>query len=221
MNDSPDTRPAIEFRNVSYRLNGEGKEGRELLHDLNLEVQRGETLVLLGRSGSGKTTTLKLINHLLTPSEGELLRRRASDSRVGRNPPPPHDRLRHPGSRPVPPLHGGAQYRPGSEDRELARRSNRRTRPRIIATRRTRSRNRLPLSPRTFRRPAPAGRRGPRSGCRSAHPPHGRALRRARSHHPRRTATRISRICRSASAKPSSSSLTTCAKPCYSAPASR
>jgi len=68
----PDTRPAIEFRNVSYRLNGEGKEGRELLHHLNLEVQRGETLVLLGRSGSGKTTTLKLINHLLTPSEGEL-----------------------------------------------------------------------------------------------------------------------------------------------------
>ena len=72
MDDSPDTRPAIEFRNVSYRLNGEGKEGRELLHDLNLEVQRGETLILLGRSGSGKTTTLKLINHLLTPSEGEL-----------------------------------------------------------------------------------------------------------------------------------------------------
>jgi osmoprotectant transport system ATP-binding protein len=73
MDDSPDTRPAIEFRNVSYRLNGEGKEGRELLHDLNLEVQRGETLVLLGRSGSGKTTTLKLINHLLKPSNGELL----------------------------------------------------------------------------------------------------------------------------------------------------
>ena len=69
----PDTRPAIEFRNVSYRLNGEGNQGRELLHNLNLEVQRGETLVLLGRSGSGKTTTLKLINHLLTPSNGELL----------------------------------------------------------------------------------------------------------------------------------------------------
>jgi osmoprotectant transport system ATP-binding protein len=70
MNDSPDLRPAIEFRNVSYRLNG--TDGRELLHNLNLEVQRGETLVLLGRSGSGKTTTLKLINRLLTPSDGEL-----------------------------------------------------------------------------------------------------------------------------------------------------
>jgi osmoprotectant transport system ATP-binding protein len=70
MSDSH-TRPVIEFRKVSYRLQGEA--GRELLHDLNLEVQRGETLVLLGRSGSGKTTTLKLINHLLKPSHGDLL----------------------------------------------------------------------------------------------------------------------------------------------------
>ncbi len=60
--------PAIEFRNVSYRLDG----GHELLRQLNLEVQTGETLVLLGRSGSGKTTTLKLINHLLVPSAGEV-----------------------------------------------------------------------------------------------------------------------------------------------------
>jgi len=58
----------IEFRNVSYRLSN----GSELLHNLNLEVQIGETLVLLGRSGSGKTTTLKLINHLLIPSDGEV-----------------------------------------------------------------------------------------------------------------------------------------------------
>jgi osmoprotectant transport system ATP-binding protein len=40
---------------------------------LNLQIQRGETLVLLGRSGSGKTTTLKLINRLLVPTEGEVL----------------------------------------------------------------------------------------------------------------------------------------------------
>src|SRR5438552_18798763 len=59
---------AIHFRNVSYRL----ENGRELLHDLNLEVRRGETLVLLGRSGSGKTTSLKLINRLVAPSSGEV-----------------------------------------------------------------------------------------------------------------------------------------------------
>src|SRR5271154_1739046 len=66
----PESPPVIEFRNVSYRIDGDAS--RELLHNLTLEVQCGETLVLLGRSGSGKTTTLKLINHLLSPSEGEL-----------------------------------------------------------------------------------------------------------------------------------------------------
>ncbi len=69
MNDSSDHRPAIEFRNVSYRL----ETGDDLLRNLNLEVQHGETLVLLGRSGSGKTTTLKLINRLLLQSGGEIV----------------------------------------------------------------------------------------------------------------------------------------------------
>ena len=58
--------PEIEFRDVAYVL----PNGQPLLSGLNLEVQRGETLVLLGRSGSGKTTTLKLINRLLTPTGG-------------------------------------------------------------------------------------------------------------------------------------------------------
>ena len=68
MNSSPRDGVAIEFRNVSYCLDG----GRELLSQLNLEILRGETLVLLGRSGSGKTTTLKLINRLLAPTAGEV-----------------------------------------------------------------------------------------------------------------------------------------------------
>jgi osmoprotectant transport system ATP-binding protein len=46
---------------------------RTLISDLNLSIRRGETLMLLGRSGSGKTTTLKLINRLLTQSEGKVL----------------------------------------------------------------------------------------------------------------------------------------------------
>ena len=60
---------AIEFVNVTYRVNG----NRTLISDLNLSIRRGETLMLLGRSGSGKTTTLKLINRLLTQSEGKVL----------------------------------------------------------------------------------------------------------------------------------------------------
>jgi osmoprotectant transport system ATP-binding protein len=59
----------IEFRNAGYRL----PNGQPLLEGLNLAVGRGETLVLLGRSGAGKTTALKLINRLLDPSGGEIL----------------------------------------------------------------------------------------------------------------------------------------------------
>jgi len=59
---------AIEFRNVAYSL----PTGQRILSDLNLQVRRGQTLVLLGRSGSGKTTTLKLVNRLLAPSGGEV-----------------------------------------------------------------------------------------------------------------------------------------------------
>lgn len=59
----------IEFRNVSYRPSN----GESVLQDMNLVVERGETLVLLGRSGSGKTTSLKLINRLIQQSRGEVL----------------------------------------------------------------------------------------------------------------------------------------------------
>ena len=60
--------PAIEFGNVSFRLEG----GRALLQGVTFSIQRGETVMLLGRSGSGKTTCLKMINRLLEASEGEV-----------------------------------------------------------------------------------------------------------------------------------------------------
>ncbi|HXV83148.1 MAG TPA: ATP-binding cassette domain-containing protein [Candidatus Binatia bacterium] len=63
-----DAEKSIEFDRVSFRL----PDGRPLLSDLSLKVDHGETLVLLGRSGSGKTTTMKLINRLLDPTEGEV-----------------------------------------------------------------------------------------------------------------------------------------------------
>ena len=60
---------AIEFEDASYLLHS----GRSIIDNLSLSVAPAETVVLLGRSGSGKTTTLKLINRLLEPSEGRVL----------------------------------------------------------------------------------------------------------------------------------------------------
>jgi osmoprotectant transport system ATP-binding protein len=62
--------PLVEFRNVSFRAHAGGPP---ILNNLNLKVFEGETLVLLGQSGCGKTTTLKMVNRLLEPSEGEVL----------------------------------------------------------------------------------------------------------------------------------------------------
>lgn len=57
----------IEFRDVEYE-----SSGREVLRKLNLTIYGGEILVLLGRSGSGKTTALKLVNRLLNICRGEV-----------------------------------------------------------------------------------------------------------------------------------------------------
>ncbi len=60
--------PAIEFRNVRYQLGA-----HIILDNLNLSIAPGETLILFGRSGSGKTSALKLINRLYEPTAGEIL----------------------------------------------------------------------------------------------------------------------------------------------------
>ncbi len=68
----------IELRGVSYRVEaGRGGAGRveaehTLIHNLDLTVERGEMLIVLGRSGSGKTTSLRLMNGLLKPSGGDI-----------------------------------------------------------------------------------------------------------------------------------------------------
>jgi osmoprotectant transport system ATP-binding protein len=60
----------VEFRNVSYSI---PNSPTPILSNLNLAVSRGETLVLLGESGCGKTTTLKLVNRLYMPTAGDVL----------------------------------------------------------------------------------------------------------------------------------------------------
>src|SRR5579872_2330769 len=59
--------PVIEFRNVGYEINGS-----KILDDVSISVGEGETLVMLGRSGSGKTSTIRLINRLYEPSAGTV-----------------------------------------------------------------------------------------------------------------------------------------------------
>jgi osmoprotectant transport system ATP-binding protein len=58
---------AIRFRGVSF-----SRGNRPILHDLDLAVPQGETLALVGRSGAGKSTILKLINALLIHESGEV-----------------------------------------------------------------------------------------------------------------------------------------------------
>ena len=62
------TTPIIEFRSVGYTVGS-----TVILAGIDLSVARGETLVLLGESGCGKTTTLKMINRLIEPTSGEVL----------------------------------------------------------------------------------------------------------------------------------------------------
>ena len=69
MSDTTD-KPIVEFRDVSYSVPG---VTAPIISHLNLIVRPGETLVLLGESGCGKTTTLKLVNRLLSPTSGTVL----------------------------------------------------------------------------------------------------------------------------------------------------
>lgn len=60
---------AITFKNVSFCY-GEG--GKKVLKDLSFSVEEGSFLCVLGRNGSGKSTMARLMNGLLTPTEGEV-----------------------------------------------------------------------------------------------------------------------------------------------------
>jgi osmoprotectant transport system ATP-binding protein len=60
--------PSIEFRDVSFSRPG----GRRTLDHFSLAVATGEVLALVGRSGAGKTTILKLVNRLITPEAGAV-----------------------------------------------------------------------------------------------------------------------------------------------------
>ena len=60
--------PAIEFRNVTMVF-----DDRKVLNNLSFKVMKGETKIILGGSGCGKSTTIKLVLGLLKPDEGQIL----------------------------------------------------------------------------------------------------------------------------------------------------
>ena len=64
----PETPVKIQFAAVTYTVGS-----TVILDGITLDVREGDTVVLLGESGCGKTTTLKMINRLIEPTQGEVL----------------------------------------------------------------------------------------------------------------------------------------------------
>lgn len=62
----------IELRNVSKSF-GVGKNRTQVLSNINLEIEEGEFVAIVGFTGSGKTTLINLISGLMMPDEGEVL----------------------------------------------------------------------------------------------------------------------------------------------------
>ncbi|HEY8560544.1 MAG TPA: ATP-binding cassette domain-containing protein [Pyrinomonadaceae bacterium] len=67
--DEPDRiLPAIEFRDVHLSF-----DDKKILNGVSFTVRRGETKIILGRSGGGKSTTIRLVLGLLKPDSGQIL----------------------------------------------------------------------------------------------------------------------------------------------------
>ena len=60
--------PIIQFKHISKAF-----DGQLVLRDLSLNIEAGEFVTVIGRSGCGKTTLLRLINRLITPDQGSVM----------------------------------------------------------------------------------------------------------------------------------------------------
>ena len=67
--DWPSINGEIEFKNVSFAY----KNGEEVLENFNLHVNPGETIALVGETGSGKSTIVNLLCRFYEPTKGEIL----------------------------------------------------------------------------------------------------------------------------------------------------
>ncbi len=63
----------IEIKNLNFSYEGDEGGRVPVLHDINLDINKGEFVTILGRNGSGKSTLAKVINMILTPDSGEVI----------------------------------------------------------------------------------------------------------------------------------------------------
>jgi subfamily B ATP-binding cassette protein MsbA len=68
----PSFSKTVQFDHVSFTYGSEGADAR-VLHDITLDVRRGEVVAIVGSSGSGKSTLVHLIPRFFDPTEGRLL----------------------------------------------------------------------------------------------------------------------------------------------------
>lgn len=61
---------AIELKNLSFRYR---EDSADVIKHLNLKINKGEKILIVGRNGAGKSTLVKLLMHLYEPTEGEIL----------------------------------------------------------------------------------------------------------------------------------------------------
>ena len=87
--------------------------------DLDLNIPKGEILVLVGPSGCGKSTTLRLINRMIEPTSGRIIFDGEDVTTVNADQVAPSDRLRHPADRFVPAPDDRPEHRHGAEAARL------------------------------------------------------------------------------------------------------
>ncbi|RIJ66438.1 ABC transporter ATP-binding protein [Rummeliibacillus sp. TYF005] len=62
----------LKLKNISYSYSNKDKQKNQVISKLNMEIKKGEFISIVGRSGTGKSTILRLMTGLLQPDEGEI-----------------------------------------------------------------------------------------------------------------------------------------------------
>ncbi|WP_428229099.1 cyclic peptide export ABC transporter [Flavobacterium sp.] len=72
-NSTPEMFNSLEFNNVSFNYENDSKEKTFALGPINISIEKGETIFIIGGNGSGKSTFINILTGLYKPSEGEIV----------------------------------------------------------------------------------------------------------------------------------------------------